>query len=141
MQTTDLDCDKKIIVTLTIENNKLYQTELLNFQVSCINSPTGQCPCPCYYLDDPTCRCRDLAEPIQIGLTKTPVYALYPLSQPHTVNGRPNEAYITTGPGGSVGSCNDDENDANLTCGWATAPDDYGVMQKVRFAEPMFSRC
>lgn len=86
-----LECSKKMVVSLSLENNKLYQTDSLQFAVNCINSPTGQCPCPCVYSEDPSCLCRDLKQSISIGITKTPVFALYPLSQPKMFNGRPYE--------------------------------------------------
>jgi len=86
-----LDCAQKMLVTLTLENNRLYETESLQFMVACVNSPTGQCPCPCDYNNDPGCLCRDLRRSVNIGVTKTPVYALYPVSQPRTFNGRPYE--------------------------------------------------
>ena len=34
---TSLSCEQEIIVTVNLENNKLYQTEQLNFGVSCVN--------------------------------------------------------------------------------------------------------
>ena len=80
-----------MVVTLSLENNKLYQTDSLQFSVSCVNSPTGQCPCPCIYTEDPTCLCRDLRRTVSVGVTKTPVHALYPLSQPRMFHGRPYE--------------------------------------------------
>jgi hypothetical protein len=42
-------------------------------------SPTGSCPCPCDYSTDASCTCRDLATPLLVSLTKTPVAASYPL--------------------------------------------------------------
>lgn len=35
--TTSLSCSQKIVVTVELENNKLYETERLNFAVSCVN--------------------------------------------------------------------------------------------------------
>jgi hypothetical protein len=127
-----LDCAKKIVVTLTLENNRLYQTESLNFNLACIDSPTGQCPCPCHYADDPLCTCRDLRRVISVAVTKSPVFAVYPLSQPRTFNGRPYEEYIPTGPGGTVGgSCTDSSFAEETTCGWARASDGSGTMQTI----------
>lgn len=78
-------------MTLTLENNKLYQTDQLQFEVACVDSPTGRCPCPCFHKEDPSCACRDLRRSIKVSVTKTPVYAVYPLSQPRMFNGRPYE--------------------------------------------------
>lgn len=127
---------------MTIENSQLYSTESLHFSLSCVNSPTGQCPCPCNYQLDPSCSCRDLTQNITVGLTKTPVYALYPLSQPKLFNGRPTEAYITTGYGGTGGSsCSDDPLDLTPTCGWAKIPNADGVLQIVPDSEGFCCRC
>lgn len=35
--TTRLECQKKIVVSITIEDSSLYQTEELSFSVSCVN--------------------------------------------------------------------------------------------------------
>jgi hypothetical protein len=86
-----MECSKKIVVTLNLENNKLYETDELDFELACVNSPTGRCPCPCFYAQDPGCACRDLRRTIKVSVTKTPVYAVYPLSQPRMFNGRPYE--------------------------------------------------
>ena len=91
-----LDCAKKIVFTLSVENGRLYETEALNFNVACINSPTGECPCPCFYAEDPTCLCRDLRRVISVTVTKTPVNAVYSLSQPRMFNGKPDEVIIST---------------------------------------------
>jgi hypothetical protein len=42
-------------------------------------SPSGACPCPCNYAQDPSCTCRDLEAPVSISVTKSPVWASYPL--------------------------------------------------------------
>jgi hypothetical protein len=121
-----LSCARKIVVTLSLENDKLYQTEQLDFELACVTtdgSPPPACPCPCSYLSDPACACRDLRRAVRVAVTKSPVFAAYPLAQPRTLNGRAHEEYITTGPGGSVGgACRDGDYDAAPTCGWAKAP-------------------
>jgi hypothetical protein len=136
-----LDCTNKLVVTLTLENNKLHATDSLYFNLACVDSPTGACPCPCYYLTDPGCRCRDLRRAVAIAVTKTPVYAIYPLSQPHTFNGRPYEAYITTGVGGTESKCKDGEADLQPTCGWAKVPDQNGVLQDVYDSQGFCCKC
>lgn len=111
--TTSLSCSQKIVVTVDLENNRLYETEQLNFGVSCVNSPTDQCPCPCNYATDANCQCRDLRQNISVAATKTAVYASYPLTYFRHFNGRPYEEIVV----GS--SCRDGENDAGATCGFA----------------------
>lgn len=131
-----------MVVTVTIDNSQLYSTESLHFSLSCVNSPTGQCPCPCNYQLDSGCACRDLKHEITVGITKTPVYALYPLTQPKLFNGRPSEAYITTGYGGTGGpSCSDDPLDLTPTCGWAKVPNSNGVLQIIPDSEGFCCRC
>lgn len=106
------------MVTVTLENNQLYETENLNFSVSCVNrcervdrsdllrgaeahgrprhispccSPTGACPCPCDYTQDPTCTCRDLQQSILVSATKSAVFATYPVAYTQQFNGHPTE--------------------------------------------------
>ncbi|KAL4528472.1 hypothetical protein Ndes2437A_g03041 [Nannochloris sp. 'desiccata'] len=140
--TDALDCAKKIVVTLALENNRLYQTESLNFNLACIDSPTGQCPCPCHHAYDPSCTCRDLRRVISVAVTKSPVFAVYPLSQPRTFNGRPYEEFIPTGPGGTFsGSCSESPYAAEPTCGWATAPDGSGYTQAIPDSQGFCCTC
>ena len=54
-------------------------------------SPTGECPCPCDYVTDPKCTCRNLAQKLSVGVTKSAVYATYPMNYIKRFNGRPNE--------------------------------------------------
>jgi hypothetical protein len=125
-----LACARKIVVTLSLENDKLYQTEQLEFDLACVTtdgSPPPACPCTCSYFTDPSCACRDLRRAVRVAVTKSPVFAAYPLAQPRTLNGRAHEEYITTGPGGTVGgACRDGDHDAGPTCGWAKAPASAG---------------
>lgn len=79
------------MVGVTVENDKLYETEYLDFDIKCVDSPSGECPCPCNHMIDDECSCKDLIDPIRIGLTKTPVKLLYPLERPRVFNGRPYE--------------------------------------------------
>lgn len=139
---TDLDCSTKMIVTMTLENNKIHSTDTIDFAVACIESPNGNCPCPCDYRNDSSCHCRDLRQIISISVTKTPVYALYPLSQPRIFNGRPYEEYIPTGSGETGGSsCNDDWNSPSPTCGFAQAPDEEGQMQDIVDSQGFCCEC
>ena len=87
----EFECTKKLVVATTVENDKFYETEFLDFQIDCVDSPTGECPCPCNYQIDQDCSCRDLSDPIRVSMTKTPVKLLYSLDSPAVFNGRPYE--------------------------------------------------
>lgn len=54
-------------------------------------SEDGRCPCSCDYVTDPTCGCRDIAGGLNVSLTKTPVYATYPLLYARSFNAKPYE--------------------------------------------------
>ncbi|KAL4424812.1 hypothetical protein ABPG77_000852 [Micractinium sp. CCAP 211/92] len=124
---TSLTCSQKIVVTVELENNKIYETEQLNFGVSCVNSPTDTCPCPCNYATDPTCACRDLKQNITVAATKSAVYARYPLTFYKYMNGRPYEDII-------VGSrCSDAWFDAGATCGFAKDVNRQDIMDSQGF--------
>ena len=40
-QQTSLTCGHKIVATLSLENNKIYETEELNFAVACVDRREG----------------------------------------------------------------------------------------------------
>lgn len=54
-------------------------------------SGSNGCPCTCNYATDPTCQCRDLAEAINVTITKSPVYTAYPLTYQQAYNFNPTE--------------------------------------------------
>ena len=85
------NCTEQLVVTMTVENGKWYDTDRLDITIDCVDSPTEECPCPCDRFSDANCSCKDLKDPIRIGLTKTPVNVLYPLESPMIFNGRPYE--------------------------------------------------
>ena len=87
----EFECAKKLVVALTVENDKLYETDFLDISIDCVDSPTGECPCPCDHQFDQDCSCRDLSDPIRVSMTKTPVKLLYSLENPSVFNGRPHE--------------------------------------------------
>ena len=68
-------------------------------------SGSGGCPCSCNYATDSTCQCRDLAQALNVTITKSAVYASYPLIYQQAFNYQPYEArwqnmaclYITVG--------------------------------------------
>lgn len=85
-----IECDKKIVATLRVENDRIHETEYFDFSIACVDSPTGQCPCQCSQ-EDESCKCKDLEQSIRVGVTKTPVQLIYPLGNPKMFNGRPHE--------------------------------------------------
>ena len=54
-------------------------------------SADGTCPCSCNYATDPSCACRDIERSINVTLTKTAVYATYPLLYVQSFNYKPVE--------------------------------------------------
>lgn len=61
-----------------------------------MHSANGVCPCTCNYVTDSGCQCRDMQQAINVTLTKSAVYATYPLTyvqafnyQPYEVRGSP----------------------------------------------------
>ena len=46
-------------------------------------------------MTDPTCGCRDIAGGLNVSLTKTPVYATYPLLYARSFNAKPYEVHLT----------------------------------------------
>jgi hypothetical protein len=65
------------------------QLALMALSLHC--SEDGKCPCSCDYVTDPTCGCRDIAGGVDVSLTKTPVYATYPLLYARSFNAKPYE--------------------------------------------------
>lgn len=97
-----LDCDEKLVVSLSVENDRLYETDYLEVSLDgCI--------------DDNRC----LNASMTIGLTKTPVTMIYSLNTPTMFNGRPFEEYVETGHGSGLSSCVDSEFRSDVSCGWA----------------------
>ncbi|KXZ55774.1 hypothetical protein GPECTOR_2g1324 [Gonium pectorale] len=92
--TEELNCANKLVVTLTVGNGQSLRTEDLEFSLSCINSPDGQCPCSCSPQLDPGCACRDLAAPLRVSLTKSPLWASYPLQYLASFNWKPKEVIL-----------------------------------------------
>lgn len=72
-------------------------------------SSDGNCPCTCNYATDIGCTCRDLAQSVNVTITKTPVYATYPLTYQQAFNFKPYEvcthACMNAGMNGRAGSC------------------------------------
>lgn len=56
-----------------------------------VRSGSSGCPCTCNYATDSTCQCRDLAETLNVTITKSAVYASYPLIYQQAFNYQPYE--------------------------------------------------
>ena len=56
-----------------------------------LRSGSSGCPCTCNYATDSTCQCRDLAETLNVTITKSAVYASYPLIYQQAFNYQPYE--------------------------------------------------
>ncbi|PNH12225.1 Protein HAPLESS 2, partial [Tetrabaena socialis] len=82
----ELACANKMVLTLTVANGQNLQTEQLD--------PDGQCPCSCNVAVDPSCACRDLGSPLRVSLTKSPLWASYPLQYLQSYNWKPYEVIL-----------------------------------------------
>lgn len=83
-------------------------------------SSDGVCPCSCDYTTDSSCTCRDLAQSINVTLTKSAVMATYPLTYVQSFNSKPYEQIIMVGGNYAVSSCDAGGSSTSPTCGWAT---------------------
>eukprot|EP00955_Chlamydomonas_euryale_P072860 361545-Chlamydomonas_euryale.AAC.7 len=63
-------------------------------------SPDGSCPCPCNYQADTGCKCRDLTAPLKLTVTKSTVWASYPMQYLTSFNYKPFEAIVR--PNGKI---------------------------------------
>lgn len=114
-----LNCTSKLVVTLAVEAGAALATSTLDFDIACVGSASGACPCTCDPAADAACACRDLTSPLRITVTKTPAYATYPLNWVRSFNSKPTEAITRTGVGWPSLTCVDGVTSAAPTCGWA----------------------
>ncbi|GIL53994.1 hypothetical protein Vafri_9547 [Volvox africanus] len=121
-----INCNTKLIVTLTVGHGGLVRTEDLEFSLRCVNSPDGNCPCSCNAATDPNCSCRDLQAPMRVSLTKSALWASYSLQYVNSFNWKPYEVINKPDK-----ACKDGDNEASPDCGWYTkngqrVPDSQG---------------
>ena len=83
-------------------------------------STDGVCPCTCDYTTDASCTCRDLTQSINVTMTKSPVYATYPLTYIQSFNSKPYEEIIMVGGDYAISECDAGGSSTSPTCGWAT---------------------
>ena len=74
------NCANRAIALVAIDGDTLGSTSEMQFDLSCVGSSDGSCPCKCNYAEDPDCSCRDLSSAISIRVSRTPVLAEYPLT-------------------------------------------------------------
>ena len=64
----ELKCDEKVSMLVELRpDDARWQGEM---ELTCVGTPNGACPCPCNYLSDPGCSCRDLVIPLKINITQ-----------------------------------------------------------------------
>ena len=103
-----MQCENKLVVTLSIENDQETGTESLEATLSSIKSNTSS---------------SQLAYPIKFTVSKSKVKARYPLNYLQDFNSRPQELLIDS----TVFSCNDGANSNNPTCGWKYDSQHYRI--------------
>ena len=92
-----LDCRQKLVMALSVDGGDAVATASVELSLPCVGSPTGACPCPCDYATDLSCQCRDLVSPLRLNITKSPVWANYPIQYLQAVNWRPTEGVVRPG--------------------------------------------
>ncbi|GBF95275.1 hypothetical protein Rsub_08306 [Raphidocelis subcapitata] len=109
-----LSCAQKLVMALSVDSGDAVATSSLELTLGCIGSPTGACPCPCDYASDLGCQCRDLTSPLRVNITKSPLWASYPLQYLQPFNWKPTEGVVR--PKDAV--CLDGEYEEDPSCGW-----------------------
>lgn len=109
-----LDCQEKLVVTLTLGSGAALATEELQLGLACVGSSDGRCPCSCNYATDAGCGCRDLQQALSLRLTKSVLAASYPLTYLQSFNYKPTEIILRP----SDNRCRDGDLEENPTCGW-----------------------
>ncbi|GAX84271.1 hypothetical protein CEUSTIGMA_g11694.t1 [Chlamydomonas eustigma] len=132
--TPTLSCKHEIVATLSVGGGQTLGTSSLDFTISCVGSPNGNCPCPCNYIADAGCTCRDLEAPLTLVVTKSQVWASYPMQYLQSFNYKPYEAIVRP----SNDQCS--ASGSNPTCGWYyvgsyQVPDSQGFVCDCSFTD------
>eukprot|EP00850_Spirogloea_muscicola_P007694 SM000039S14524 [mRNA] locus=s39:595544:600916:+ [translate_table: standard] len=98
-----MDCQKKVVISFTVSNGQTEAAQALEAVVSSVQDGNGTS--------------HKLAEPLMITITKSPVYAVYPLTYIQSFNGKPYEEVVLTK------HCDDGDSASKPTCGWFLNPD------------------
>jgi hypothetical protein len=98
-----LSCAQKLVVTLSVDSGDTAATSSLELPIACVGAggagAGGSCPCRCDFAADAACQCRDLAAPLRVNVTKTPLWASYPLTYLQSFNWKPTEGIVRPGSG------------------------------------------
>jgi hypothetical protein len=93
-------CTQKLVLSLSIQNGKLAETDSMEVYISSVNDLKGDT--------------KLLQNPYRINIQKSPVYLDYPCIYAQDFNYHPAEQIIQS----DVFSCNDGDLSPNPTCGW-----------------------
>jgi len=96
---TLMDCQEKLVVSLSVQNQQYSETESLETIIDKVGSEEGE---------------KELLYPIKVTLEKTRVRARYPIRYLRDFNNKPRELVIFT----SIFDCEDDAKSKDTTCGW-----------------------
>jgi len=97
---TDLKCLDKLVLSLSIQNGQLSETEYMDVFISEVDTPEN--------------KKERLQNPFRITISKTPVIAEYPSIYVQDFNFKPVEQIIIS----DIFSCLDGDLAENPTCGW-----------------------
>lgn len=96
-----MNCNRKIYLAFTVQNAELSETDSFEVVLNGItNTTTGDTDM--------------LLNPIKITISKTPVYAIYPVIYVQDFNYHPKEKIVST----DLINCEDGDLSSNPTCGW-----------------------
>jgi Male gamete fusion factor len=94
-----MNCEKKLVITMSIEDNQGLGSEALEATLKSVSSNN---------------QTKNLFYPIKIAVSKSKVKARYPLNYIQDFNNKPKELLISR----SVFDCSDGGDSSNPTCGW-----------------------
>lgn len=100
-QNQNLNCTKKLVLSLSIENGKMEDTDSIEAYVTEVTNVDGEV--------------KQLVNPFKLQISKTPVYAIYPTIYFQDFNYRPTEQIVIS----DIFSCTDGDLASDPTCGWA----------------------
>ncbi|CAK65033.1 unnamed protein product (macronuclear) [Paramecium tetraurelia] len=109
------DCSENMLISLTIENSFSTSTEQIQINSTILNNQTVQ-----------------LSTPFTLTITKTPVYAYYPLKYFQNYNSQPYELQIPS----AVNPCDDNWTSNSPTCGFQ-----YSSTNKVQDSQGFCCSC
>jgi hypothetical protein len=99
-QNSTMSCDRKIVVSLSVENDQLKGTESIEAILDNVESPSGNS--------------WSILQPLKIQVSKSKVFARYPLRYLQDFNNQPKELVIPK----QILGCEDDSYADSPSCGW-----------------------